>query len=566
MEFAELIKISRIDNVRLRRPGKPGMDVTVAVTGHHLILSNIEDSPEAVDREIWLLHRGIHAVSKDNDAARSGTISLKYKNLRIFYLDIIGPESFLALYSTLTSLSRVDEATSAYPFFYNPGFKALVDGWCLFRPEEEYAKILLRCECTWRVSRANQEFSVCPTYGKLTIVPATMTDSQMLACAKHRIGGRFPVPVYIHSIDNNYIPLSRGSYTVAGWRNGEDEKLMAGIRSSHRKGFIICIHHDKGKNTVNKQEYDSVYTQWKRVNMKLPSVADLRESLASLAVACNDPTSEKWISRLSSARWLSYVKDVLNAACLVSQLVEREQSPVTVLEHHSVDMSLVLVCLAQIILNPDSRTLHGFEALIEREWIQGGHPFWSRHSGSTAEKETGPVFLIFLDAVFQIYTQFPCSFEFTEKILVLLADHSYASAFGTFLSDNEKERQLHAVREHTVSLWSYLNQVEILSAHINSLYTPNNSVIWPSVAPMSITLWNSFFLRWVQDQNNKNYERRKITEIIERNKNAKVEALKLRKELRELQEEALQLGLISGADSCTDTDLLPNPELQSETN
>ena len=32
---------------------------------------------------------------------------------------------------------------------------------------------------------------------------------------------------------------------MAGWRNGEDEKLMAGIRGSNRKGFIICIHHDK---------------------------------------------------------------------------------------------------------------------------------------------------------------------------------------------------------------------------------------------------------------------------------------------------------------------------------
>jgi len=37
----------------------------------------------------------------------------------------------------------------------------------------------------------------------------------------------------------------------------------------------------------------------------------------------------------------------------------------------SADLSLILVSLAQIILNPDSRTLHGLEALIERDWIQG---------------------------------------------------------------------------------------------------------------------------------------------------------------------------------------------------
>jgi myotubularin-related protein 9 len=155
------------------------------------------------------------------------------------------------------------------------------------------------------------------------------------------------------------------------------------------------------------------------------------------------------------------------------------------------------------------------------------------------------VFLLFLDAVFQIYTQFPYSFEFTDRILVVLADHSFSSAFGTFLSDNEKERCMYSVREHTVSLWSYLNQVEILSGLLNSLYIPNNSVIWPSVAPMSIILWSSYYLRWVQDQNNYTYERRKITEIIERNKTAKAQALRLRRELQELQDEAVSLGLLS---------------------
>jgi len=344
---------------------------------------------------------------------------------------------------------------------------------------------------------------------------------------------------------------------VAGWRNGDDEKLMAGIRANSRKGFIICIQHDKGKGS--KMEYDSVYSQWKRVNIKLPSVVDLRESLTSLSSACNDPASEKWISRLASARWLTYVKDILNAACLVAQLMEKEEAPVVVLEQESGDLSLVLVSLAQVILNPDSRTLHGMEALIEREWIQGGHQFWSRHSAcksqssnnnhSSGEKETGPVFLLFLDATYQIFTQFPCSFEFTEKILVLLADHSFSSSFGTFLCDSEKERQFHSVREHTVSLWSYLNQVEILSVQLNALYAPNRSVIWPSVAPMSITLWTAYFLRWVQDQKTQTYERRKITEIIDRNKNAKLNALKLRKELLELQEEALSLGLLCPEES-----------------
>ena len=86
----------------------------------------------------------------------------------------------------------------------------------------------------------------------------------------------------------------------------------------------------------------------------------------------------------------------------------------------------------------------------------------------------------------QIHNQFPCSFEFTEKFLVTLADHSYFSNFGTFLCDSEFERNLMGVKEHTVSLWSYLNRPEILSNYLNCLYEPNSKVIWPSVAPVSL--------------------------------------------------------------------------------
>ena len=51
MEFADLIRISRVDNVRVRRPGAgAGCEATVAVTGHHLILS-LEDSKEEAGAE-----------------------------------------------------------------------------------------------------------------------------------------------------------------------------------------------------------------------------------------------------------------------------------------------------------------------------------------------------------------------------------------------------------------------------------------------------------------------------------------------------------------------------------
>ena len=108
-------------------------------------------------------------------------------------------------------------------------------------------------------------------------------------------------------------------------------------------------------------------------------------------------------------------------------------------------------------------------------------------------KENFVILCLFFLSFFQIHAQFPCSFEFTEKFLVTLADHAYFSNFGTFLCDSEYERNLLGVKENTVSLWSFLNRPEVLSKYLNCLYEPNGKVIWPSVAPVSLVILRIFW-------------------------------------------------------------------------
>ena len=47
-----------------------------------------------------------------------------------------------------------------------------------------------------------------------------------------------------------------------------------------------------------------------------------------------------------------------------------------------------------------------FEALVEREWLQAGHPFSERCAKSafatTKHRQEAPTFLLFLDAVWQV--------------------------------------------------------------------------------------------------------------------------------------------------------------------
>lgn len=76
--------------------------------------------------------------------------------------------------------------------------------------------------------------------------------------------------------------------------------------------------------------------------------------------------------------------------------------------------------------------------------LQAGHPFQQRCAQSaysnSKQKWEAPVFLLFLDCVWQIHRQFACSFEFNEQFLIMLFEHAYASQFGTFLGNSENER------------------------------------------------------------------------------------------------------------------------------
>lgn len=51
----------------------------------------------------------------------------------------------------------------------------------------------------------------------------------------------------------------------------------------------------------------------------------LQESFIKLVEACNDPSAhmDRWLSRLEASKWLSHVKEALNAACLAAQCLER---------------------------------------------------------------------------------------------------------------------------------------------------------------------------------------------------------------------------------------------------
>lgn len=88
-----------------------------------------------------------------------------------------------------------------------------------------------------------------------------------------------------------------------------------------------------------------------------------------------------------------------------------------------------------------------------------------------------------------------------------------------------------------MSLWSWVNRPSELSKFTNPLFEANNLVIWPSVAPQSLQLWEGIFLRWNRSSKYLDEAYEEMVNIIEYNKELQAKVNVLRRQLAELETE-----------------------------
>jgi len=198
------------------------------------------------------------------------------------------------------------------------------------------------------------------------------------------------------------------------------------------------------------------------------------------------------------------------------------------------DRTAQLSSLSLLLLDSYHRTIDGFIVLIEKEWLACGHRFMSRlgHGVKNAsDQNRSPVFLQFIDCVYQITVQFGCSFEFNELFLLTIAQHLYTCQFGTFLFDSDQDRQHHQVTAKTTSIWSYIR------AHhhefINPFYMPDSNVLKLDVHMDKFTLWGKLYLMWVR-QSSTNIVTTEMRGIMLKSSNDQ-----MAKRIKELEKELL---------------------------
>lgn len=540
MEFVEFIKIPMVDNVTLVRPGFSRIDGTLCVTGHHLMFSSRMQESE----ELMLLHGNVENVER-KISGQGAILAVNCKDFSQFQLIFQSPEDAQKVMASVEPLSVIETLSATYPFFYQHTVcDKLEDGWDLFSTDKHFAKLVQKSE-QWRISLVNDKFKICNTYPPFVIVPRTISDEALEKSAGFRQRGRFPVLCYFHAEEKTcLLRSSQPASGLTGKRCKEDEQLLNKCLSSGNKGLIFdtrsttMVYNSKSKGFGI--ESDSQYPQWRKAYGGIGRHKELTDSFHKHVEACMDSESSasSWISRLESSGWMKQLQLIINAGNIVSAALQRGSS---VLVHggSGKDTTLIVSSFSQVLLDPQCRTVLGFEGLIAREWLAAGHPFRERciklGTSNLRYKGQAPTFLLFLDAVHQVMHQYPCSFEFNDKLLQKLFENTYSSNYGTFLGDGEYDRMTHRVREKTVSLWMYLNNPDILKPMLNPVYELNEAVLRPSAAAQSLTVWSGIFLRGRIDPKIDEQVWDEVRNIQSRNKELKTKAVELRREYVELQ-------------------------------
>ncbi|RZF46424.1 hypothetical protein LSTR_LSTR012499 [Laodelphax striatellus] len=358
----------------------------------------------------------------------------------------------------------------------------------------------------WKVTKMNESWEVCDSYPAVWAVPAAASDDDLRQVAAFRSRGRVPVLSWIHP--ESQATLTRCSQPlvgVAGKRSREDERYIQLIMDANAQSHKLYIMDARpSANAIaNKAkgggyESEDAYQNAELVFLDIHNIHVMRESLRKLKELCFPNIDEsRWLSGIESTYWLKHIKCILAGACRIADKIENHKTSVLVHCSDGWDRTAQLTALAMLLLDPYYRTIKGFEVLIEKEWLSFGHKFQQRigHGDDKhSDADRSPVFLQFVDCVWQVATMYPNAFQFNEHFLITILDHLYSCRFGTFLYNSDRERAMEKVKQRTTSLWSMINSS--IDLYRNPLYHAQPQALIPVASIRCIRLWRGLYCRW----------------------------------------------------------------------
>ncbi|XP_050987509.1 myotubularin-related protein 11 isoform X1 [Labeo rohita] len=275
----------------------------------------------------------------------------------------------------------------------------------------------------WRVSSVNDRFEMSTSLPRFNVVPQRVLDTELKKTFAHFNEGRIPRWCWRHPHGSDLLRMASFQNNI--YHEKDDIRNLELVLFG---GQQLCVIVDLGE--------------------EMPSPADIQLAHTRLRTLCLGDISssvsvpdDKWLSTLESTRWLDYTRCCLRKAAEVACLLRGGHMTVVLQEPEDRDMNCVVCSLVQVMCDPHCRTVAGFQGLVQKEWITAGHKFLSRiNYHRESDKEEAPVFLLFLDCVWQLWAQYPARFQLTEDYLLTLHDSVHLPLFSSFLANSQRER------------------------------------------------------------------------------------------------------------------------------
>ncbi|XP_012259111.1 myotubularin-related protein 10-B [Athalia rosae] len=382
--------------------------------------------------------------------------------------------------------------------YKEPYYNSMEKSVCLFRDRSDWENELQRttrlrgnANKAWRVSTANLEFEFSISLSQYIVVPASVTDSQLMRAARHFQASRPPVWSWSNERGAALVRMSELLPTIT--ERTQENIMIENIRKSHPQKVAPEVIELKKDLTVK-----SLAAGFSKF-ISLCSPENIRQFWLQ---------DNNFYSLLEGTKWLKSVSYCLEKSVEASKYLSTGTS-VVLQEGDSRDLCCIISSLVQLLLDPYFRTITGFQSLIQKEWVAAGHPFCDRLGHIIkANSDRSPLLLLYLDCVWQLCRQFPAEFEFTETYLTTLWDSAHICIFDTFIFNCEKDRYDAAVDPGNPlvlrSVWDWreqFNDSDILLFY-NPLYSAlpaksGKSNLEPVYNIPCLELWSQCYFRWI---------------------------------------------------------------------
>ncbi|XP_069348152.1 myotubularin-related protein 12 isoform X2 [Eulemur rufifrons] len=372
----------------------------------------------------------------------------------------------------------------------------------------------------YKAVSVNEGYKVCERLPAYFVVPTPLAEEDVQRFQGHGI------PIWCWSCHNGSALLKMSALP----KEQDDgilqiqKSFLDGIyKTIHRPPYEIVKTEDLSGSFLSLQEIQTAYSKFKQLFL-IDNSTEFWD------------TDIKWFSLLESSSWLDIIRRCLKKAIEITECMEAQNMNILLLEENASDLCCLISSLVQVMMDPHCRTRIGFQSLVQKEWVMGGHCFLDRCNHlRQSDKEEVPVFLLFLDCVWQLVHQHPPAFEFTETYLTVLSDSLYIPIFSTFFfnSPHQKDTNVHQrqlslpltqsksspkrgfFREETDHLIKNLlgkriskliNSSDDLQDNFREFYdswhskpTDYHGLLLPHIEGPEIRVWAQRYLRWIPE-------------------------------------------------------------------